>query len=271
LDIVTNQASIVLDGASSRLWNATTNTSALKNLATNGSQGSIALRNSQTLGTLGNFTNQGLVDIGSSASFVVGPTGNGLYSQTGGKTIVDGLLDAEVLELKGGRLEGVGELAANLNNMGGVVAPGSPTGELLVSGNYTQSAAGTLEIVLSGTQLGSFGKFQVTGTGSLNGTLLLTFLTGFTVADGAIFTIANFQAGLFGAFSSVDFAGALTGFDSVDLVYGPKALRLRFHVGMIALRTRSVPEPTTWMLMGVGFLALGMRSARWRRRGVVGS
>ncbi|MBK7145148.1 MAG: hypothetical protein IPH76_08045 [Xanthomonadales bacterium] len=59
------------------------------------------------------------------------------------------------LAFQGGHLRGVGTVQGSVNNTGATVAPGSSPGTLTITGSYTQSAAGALEIELAGAAAGS--------------------------------------------------------------------------------------------------------------------
>jgi uncharacterized repeat protein (TIGR01451 family) len=67
-------------------------------------------------------------------------------------------------------------IPGNLNNSGDLFfGPGATTQGLSVSGNYTQSAAGTLNIKLNGTVAGSqYDQVRVTGSATLAGTVTAT-------------------------------------------------------------------------------------------------
>src|SRR5207244_1167373 len=129
------------------------------------------------------FSNAGTVTIGTGSIFT---TSAGNYTQTGGTTSVNGALDpAAIVDIQGGILSGSGGTVISNTTNAGQVNPGSSAGILTITGNYTQTAAGTLNIELGGTTPGTqFDRLAVSGAASLNGTLNVTRINGFTVTAG---------------------------------------------------------------------------------------
>ncbi len=79
------------------------------------------------------------------------------------------------VDIQGGVLEGSGTIDAHLVNAG-QVNPGDTgntraAGTLIVTGNYTQRATGTLNIDLGGPGAGQYDQLRITGTATLGGTL----------------------------------------------------------------------------------------------------
>ena len=54
-----------------------------------------------------------------------------------------------------GTLGGSGEIGGDVHNRGGIVAPGNSPGTLIIDGDYTQGATGTLVIEIGGTLAGN--------------------------------------------------------------------------------------------------------------------
>ncbi len=101
-----------------------------------------------------------------------------------------------------GTLNGDGTISGAVSN-GGVVAPGSTVGALHVSGSYTQTAAGKLQIELSGTTPGTqFDRLTVTGAVTLGGTLQVSLTGGFTPTIGNSFDVLDWGT-LSGTFSTL--------------------------------------------------------------------
>jgi hypothetical protein len=152
----------------------------------------------KTAGTLGldggfgnsvAFTNTGTVNANSGTfNFVGGYTQNGVNSLTS-----IGLNDSIVgnLTLNGGTLNGNGKILGNVTN-GAIVKPGNSPGTITISGNYTQTAAGTLNIELDGTGAGQFGVLNIGGAATLGGTLNVTLSGGFVPVAGNAFKIMTF-------------------------------------------------------------------------------
>jgi fibronectin-binding autotransporter adhesin len=72
--ITTNDALITLTGATAKIFNTTTSSSALTGISSNGSKGSFTV-NALTFTTAGNFTNGGTLGVGSGGKFAVGTNG----------------------------------------------------------------------------------------------------------------------------------------------------------------------------------------------------
>jgi hypothetical protein len=115
------------------------------------------------------------------------------YVQTGGVTRLNGG-DIDVMyhemDVQGGTLVGEGTVTGDVLNKGSV-RPGSSPGIIAVDGDYTQAAAGSLEIEIGGTTAGAgFDQLAVSGDVTLAGTLDVT-LDGFTPVHGDAFQIVT--------------------------------------------------------------------------------
>lgn len=120
--------------------------------------------------------------------------------------------NGQPVTLNGGRLHGAGLLGAVLINNAGAVAPGNEVGALLVGGNYSQGAGGSLRIQLGGTAEGQFDRLAVTGNAALNGGLNLERVNGFVPQLGDQFTIlttTGTRSGTLGQVSGVQIGGGL--------------------------------------------------------------
>jgi T5SS/PEP-CTERM-associated repeat protein len=101
----------------------------------------------------------------------------------------------------------------------GVVAPGNSAG-ILYTGNFTQQAAGTLEIEIGGMTAGSqYDRLWVTGDVTLDGALDVTLLSGFRPQPGDQFEIIRATGGtVTGTFSSTNLPPGM------QVVYQPSAV-----------------------------------------------
>ncbi len=118
----------------------------------------------------------------------------GSFTQTAGAVnLAGGSVAGGTLLIQGGLLEGVGTVAANVDNFG-VVSPGGDgaVGVLTINGNYTQEASGALDIDIGSAT--SFDQLVVTGTASLGGTLNVNLLNGFMPSHGENFAIMMFAS-----------------------------------------------------------------------------
>jgi T5SS/PEP-CTERM-associated repeat protein/autotransporter-associated beta strand protein len=80
----------------------------------------------------------------------------------------------------------------DLTNQGGVLAPGSPAGDTLIMGNYTQQSAGAMEIEIGGEGMGSLYDFvNVTGSALVGGELNLALIDGFVPTSSQTFHVLN--------------------------------------------------------------------------------
>ena len=160
------------------------------------------------------FVNDGLVQV--NAGSLVFPLG----MDNGDNTTINlngGTLDpGKTLNLESGdSLIGSGTLAANLVN-GGMVSPGNSAGIITVDADYTQGVDGILEIELGKTTAGTgYDQLIVTGTATMNGTLNVSLLPGFTPQVGNTFFIIDYSgegssgAGTFDTINLPNLAGGL--------------------------------------------------------------
>ena len=127
----------------------------------------------------------------------------GGYTQTAGSTTLNGgaLSSTTTLDVQGGSFAGIGTTTANVTS-GGQTAPGLSPGILNVTGNYTQSATGSLSVEIGGLTAGTqYDRLAMTGVASLSGTLNGTLVNGFVPFDGDSFVIMTFASST-GAFAT---------------------------------------------------------------------
>jgi hypothetical protein len=119
--------------------------------------------------------------------------------ETGGSLTVSGGSYTGVVTLMGGSLSGGGTVQGSVANTSGEVAPGSSPGILTVTGNYSQSSGGSLEVEMSGPTLGSeHDRLLVGGSATLAGALDLSL--GYSPAPGSLdrLTVLSADGGLGG-------------------------------------------------------------------------
>ena len=173
------------------------------------------------LPTTADFTVSGPVSTGggdntvNTLTFTPGSTltvHNTLNVTTGPVELVNGAsIDLEQATLKasqlnidlGGLLDGNGTIMGGLFNAG-TVSPGHSPGKIHVTGNYTQTAAGTLVIQFAGHSKGKFDVLAVDGTAHLNGKLQLEALNSFKLRRGDNFKFLTAGGGVSGGFSKVE-------------------------------------------------------------------
>jgi hypothetical protein len=146
--------------------------------------------------------------------------GSGSYVQSAGSTVVDGTLQASIINILGGSLTGTGTVNGDTINNGGMVGPGSSAGVLTIDGDYTQGLDGALNIEVLGTAAGAFDQLIVTGSALFEPgtTINFSFLDGFLpeINDTFDFLLAAGGISFFsGDISSVVFniSGVAEGFE----------------------------------------------------------
>jgi hypothetical protein len=112
--------------------------------------------------------------------------------QTRGTTLLDGgtLGSDHTFQLKKGKLEGVGTIAAAVNNVGATVMPGDltkhATGVLTITRSYTQGVKGFYKPDVEGAAAGSgYDQLAVGGTATLGGTVAISTGKKFAPAAGS--------------------------------------------------------------------------------------
>src|SRR5262249_3768957 len=90
-------------------------------------------------------------------------------------------------------LKGSGTISGNVNNTSGHVAPGNSPGIIIINGNFSQDAGGTLDIEMQGTNpvTPDFDQIFVNGTVTLDGTLNIIRLSGYEPSYAHTFKIID--------------------------------------------------------------------------------
>lgn len=152
----------------------------------------------------------------------------------------------------------VGTFIGNLVNNGGILAPGASPGTTVVQGNYTQGAAGALNIELGGTGTGLFDVLQVTGTATLGGKLKVLFWNGYSATAGDSFDIVS-ATNLSGGFDTLNLATLGTGLVwNVDYLYDQDLVGTDY----VRLSVQAVPETKTYAMMLAGLGLVGWAARR---------
>jgi outer membrane autotransporter protein len=152
--------------------------------------------------TAGNgLANYSAIPLSINAGRTVTLNGAGLDNQ--GTLAVNGTLvgGGPLLNDTTGTLSGTGAIQGNLTNQG-TVSPGTPLGTLTITGNYTQTASGTLVEQIASAS--SYSTLAVTGSASLNGALKVVLLNGYLPGYGQSFTgILTAPGGVSGTFNTI--------------------------------------------------------------------
>ncbi|MEZ6130775.1 MAG: PKD domain-containing protein [Planctomycetaceae bacterium] len=215
-DVVTNDASITIDGASAAIFSGSSGAvNAVANLASVTAAGSLTISGGKTFATTAvNFSNSGDVTIGAASSFS-SSAGAGSYTQSSGSTVVDGTLTVPgngPMDIVSGLLAGSGIINADVTVGGssapiGVFTPGTSPGRLEISGDLTLTAFSTTVIEIGGPTVGSeYDQVSVSGNATLGGTLEIDVVdldNGFTPQVGNVFAVVTGASSRTGEFSSM--------------------------------------------------------------------
>ncbi len=194
-NIVTNAASIVLDGTSSEIIN-TSSGNALAGFATNAAGGQFTVQDSGSFTTAGALTNAGDITVSGGSTLTI----SGALTESGGSTILaHGTLTSTTgtVTLTDGLLSGTGTVKGNVSNTGVSISPGASgsAGTLTIQGTYTQGAGGSLNVALGGTGAGvGYDQLVVTGSASLGGTINISTINGYVPPVGSAFQVLTFAS-----------------------------------------------------------------------------
>ncbi len=191
----------------------------------------------------GSVNNAGTIEIDKTSAMTV----KSGFSQSGGSTLVDGVLNSKMgADIQGGTLTGTGILNGNLK-MAGTMMPGDPTGTFTLNGNYTQTSGGTLAEQVGWLSGSNATLFKVNGNATLAGTLALSLLSGYNPTVGDSFILMTFlsDTGIFGTITGTDLGNGMF----LDVIYDPHDVRVEVDpVG--------TSEPSSSILLLVGCLAV---------------
>jgi hypothetical protein len=243
---VTNGATGVMSasGSTSNIYiNAGTLNNLGELLTTNGGEITVVPTNA--------FTNAGMIDA-EAGGFIALPDGAG---QSAGQIVANGTIataSSGTINIAGGKVTGAGTIQASLANTGGVVAAGSPTGTLALTGTYTQGAGGTLLADIGGSGAGTgYSVFAVGGAASLGGTIEVDFVDGFVPTPGETFDVMTYSS-VTGGFQNV-VADDFSNFQ-VDVL-----------PGYVQIQIMPTPGPDGLLVSGLGLGAIPLVLRRRQR------
>lgn len=181
-DIRINESQLILDGPAAGVVDQF-GVNALQYLAANWANGVFALANGHTLTVDGAFRNEGLVAlIGPASRLGVG----GTYTQAGGVTYLDDVtLTATTVNIgEGTVLAGSGTINGHVCNAGQLdVGDSGIGGSLSITGNYTQTATGLLNLELGNFDDDNYDRLNVAGTATFDGAVAVVLLDDFVARE----------------------------------------------------------------------------------------
>ena len=102
------------------------------------------------------------------------------YVKKAGELDLNGITIIGPVSLEGGVINGSGIIVGNVTNSGGFISPGHSAGNMIVTGNLTQTSGGTMILEAAGAESGKFDQIQVARTATLGGKLDLKTISGYT-------------------------------------------------------------------------------------------
>lgn len=250
--IVHNAASVTLDGPSAGIVNSTTSEDGLIGFGDNDAAGRFKLKNGATFSSASAFRNAGHVAVGETSTFTVGAGAD--YTQERGSTRVDGTLAAANVLINAGTLSGGGKIEGNVGNSG-KVAPGESPGKMTITGDFSQSPDGELDLEVAGPRQGvGYDWLAIGGSAYLGGTLNVEFIGGYTPRLHKSFDVLTFGGRHGSEFGTVNITGLGSEYH-IDTIY---------TAGGVSLLVAAVPELDIYAMLVAG---LGLIGVATRRRG----
>jgi hypothetical protein len=201
--IVTNSATVTLSGGT--FYNTENGTSVFATMQTNKKE--LRIMNAAKFTTsMAGLLNSGQMTVAKGCTMTVAGTGTA-YTQTAGKTTMDGMLKGPVNILGGtylgaGSITGTFSLGEGTSNATFSVGDTGKSAQVKITGTYNQYPTGILSTPIGGTTVATeYSQVKATSTASLAGTLAAPLLSGFTPSVGQTFTVLSAKS-VTGTFSN---------------------------------------------------------------------
>ena len=178
----------------------------------------------------------------------LGLDGNTLIKTGLGTLQINHIVDADggEFDCQQGTCAGSGTVSGSFSNSA-ILSPGNSPGEMVVEGDFTQHAQGTLHLEIAGTVAGhEYDLLSVTGEATLDGKLEVVLLDSFEPGLGDRFDMLDFNA------QSGDFAQVLLPALAVGHSWDTSRL---YRDGSIGVVQTVVPEPST-LITGISLACL---------------
>ncbi len=190
-NIITNAATILLDGPLAAILDTATGANKLAGLTTNAAAGSFTITNGRDFSIASNFSNAGTVTIGAGSTFSV--TGGNTYSGSGSTVLAGGTLSAASVSVNGGQIKGSGSIVGNVTTSG-------------------TTLFANIRGLTPGAGDGQYDQINVTGNAVLGGTLSVSLAGGVaaTLLPSSVLTILTTSGTLTGSFVNVQNGGRIT-------------------------------------------------------------
>ena len=222
-NIVTNFVNMTLTGPSAQVTDLLTGNNAYTNLTSNLNRGVISLQSGATLTTVTNYSNKGTTIVGAGSSMTVKA-----YTQAGGATTVDGTVNSpNGFTNTAGNLFGSGTIVGATTSKAMMTTGDSATkpATFTISGTYTQTSTGTLNVSIGGTSVGTqYGQLAVSNGAALAGTLTIKLINSFVPTIGDVFTLLTGSA-VSGTFATVN-GRNINSSEHFQIAYNPTSLTL---------------------------------------------